>query len=134
MYDQKYKNQSKLAKSKNYWHLLLHKVWPLLPKVIFWRKDWTLACFFTRFWNFVFISWFLQILRYKSRGHSWGKSYIKFILPDIKFRFTWSRLDLHRTTVNVKNIMPQTSLKTIHLYLTLLTMIKEGSRNNPVWP
>ena len=39
-------------------------------------------------------------------GNSWGNSYAKFVIVDIKFHFTCRELHLHGNTRNDKNIIP----------------------------
>ena len=33
----------------------------ILPKIIFWRRDWPLVCVSTQLWDFLFLSWFPKI-------------------------------------------------------------------------
>ena len=59
----------------------------------------------TQFWDILFISYFPKIPTLKSFGNLWGNSYAKLIILDIKFCFTLSELNYHRSTLNSKTIM-----------------------------
>ena len=51
---------------------------------------------FTQIWNFSNISEFPNIPKIlKSFGNSWGNSYTKFAILDIKFRFTCGESGLY---------------------------------------
>ena len=71
IFGKKQENKAKLNKTRKFWYLFLLKVWPLLPKILFWRGDWTLhLCFYSRFSFDFLISW---ILRPKLFGNLWGQ-------------------------------------------------------------
>lgn len=49
------KNQAILEKITKIWYLVLRKVWPLSPKIDFWRKNWILVFVSTQFRDFVLL-------------------------------------------------------------------------------
>ena len=53
----------------------------------------------TRIWDFPNISWFPNF------RNSWGNSYTKFVMLNIKFRFTCGHSDLYWNIVKFQNIM-----------------------------
>ena len=82
----KSRNQAKLDKTTTKKRdLLLLTVWALVPKMYFcsgnWAKDWVPMKFF----NFPDISLLCKILSLRSFGRPWAKSYIQFVLLDMKF-------------------------------------------------
>ena len=58
-----------------------------------------------QFWHFLIVSINPQILIFKLFSNSWGNSYTKFIVIDIKFRFACSESNLHEDNVNCQNIL-----------------------------
>ena len=58
------------------------------------RRQETLAYVSALIWDFSNVSYFSKILRFKQFGNSWGNSYIKFVIPDIKFPFTCGKWNL----------------------------------------
>ena len=46
-----------------------------------------------------------MILSLKSLGNSWGNSYIKFFMIDVKFRFICGELKLYKNIEMFQNIM-----------------------------
>ena len=85
----------KLEKTRKLWYLSLWKFRPLLLKINFWERDWTLAFVSIQFWDFLIMSINPQILILRFFSNSWGNSYTKFIVIDIKFRFACSESNLH---------------------------------------
>ena len=61
--------------------------WQLLSTFNFWKEDWALGCVSTLIWHFSNISQFPKILSLTSFSNSWGNSWIKFVMLDIKYRF-----------------------------------------------
>ena len=58
-------------------------------------RDWALGFVSTEIWDFSNVSQFPKILSLKSFDNSWGNSYTKFAIQDIKCRFTCGELDLY---------------------------------------
>ena len=84
-----------------------------MPKIDFWRVDWTLAYVPSLFWDFPIIFWFSKVLSVKSFDKLWGNSYTKFIILDIK-----SILLLYGNTVNCQTFYRGLSKKfTIVFYV-----------------
>ena len=67
--------------------------------------DWALGCDFIQIWDFPNISLFPKMLSLKLSGNSWGNSYTKFTILDIKFHFTCGESDVCLTIVKFQNIM-----------------------------
>ena len=88
---EKSRNQAKSDKRKKNdkkWYLFLRTVWALVPKMYFCRGDWAKDWVPMNFFNFPDISLLCKILSLNSFGNRWAKSYIEFVLLDMKFRFT----------------------------------------------
>ena len=96
------KTLAKLDKIMYLSNLFFYWFW-LLPNLKYWRGDWPLSCVPTQFWDFLNILWFPKILSLKLFGNSWSNWY-KFIILDIKSRFTCSELNLYCNTVNLTRI------------------------------
>ena len=84
--------QSQRKRKKKKWYLLLRTFWAVVLKIYFSRgdraKDWVPMISF----HFPDIYLLCKILSLKSFSRAWAKSYIQFVLLDIKFymvlRFT----------------------------------------------
>ena len=100
-----WETQVKLEKTRKLWYLSLWKFRPLLLKINFWERDWTLAFVSIQFWDFLIMSINPQILIPRFFSNSWGNSYTKFIVIDIKFGFACSESNLHENNVNCQNIL-----------------------------
>ena len=77
----------------------------LCQRLISKRKTGHLAASPLVFDFFSNISWFINILSLKSFSKSWGKSCNKFLMLDIKHRFTCSDSDLSQVIKMCQNIM-----------------------------
>ena len=90
-------------------YLILSVFWQLLSKFNFWKADWALGCLSTQIWHFFNISQFRKILSLKSfgnfSGNSWGNSFTKFVILDVKYRFTCGDSDLCLIIEKCQNIM-----------------------------
>ena len=78
----------------------IRKFWPLLPRINFWRGDWTLASVFIQFWDFLFICKFPKIVSLRSFYKLWGNSCIKFIILSSS-----NDLNLAGNIINWKNVI-----------------------------
>ena len=87
---QKVRKINTVRQDQKLWYLLLRKFWLLLAKICFWRKSTTIACIPPSPNSF---------------DSLWGNLYTKFIILDIKFRFIFGELKLHKTTVNYQKIL-----------------------------
>ena len=67
----------------------------LLPKFDFLKGGWALGFVSIQIWEFFNVSLFPEILSLKLFCNSWGSSYTKFIVLDIKFRFNCGKSDLY---------------------------------------
>ena len=78
------RNHAEWDSTRRIWYLLLRDFWPLFPIFCFWKCDCApdrpIFEIFLKFKNFVRSSF----------GNAWDDSYIKFLLWDIKFKFTLS--------------------------------------------
>ena len=77
------------------WYLILRVSELLLPKFDFWKKDRTLGFVSTQVLYFSDISQFLKIQGLKSFDNSFGNLCTKFVILNIKCRFTCSDSDLY---------------------------------------
>ena len=90
---------SKTGQDKKIWYVLLRVFFffflLLLPKFDFLKGGWALGFVSIQIWEFFNVSLFPEILSLKSFCNSWGSSYTKFIVLDIKFRFNCGKSDLY---------------------------------------
>ena len=90
----KVKKSSKIGPDFKHFSSNFACFWQLLSKFNFWKEDWALGCMFTQIWHFSNISLFPKILSLKPFDNSWGNSCRKFVMLDIKYRFTCGYSDL----------------------------------------
>ena len=122
----KIEKSSKIGQEKKSLMCQKRVFWLLLPTFNLWKGDWALAYVSSR--DFSSISQFPRILSlfFFLCGHlarppivenaakilsltlfrnSWGNSYTKFAILDIKFRFTCGDADLYQNTVKFQHII-----------------------------
>ena len=100
---EKWRNQTKLNNNEKIWWLFLHIFLASVPKIYFCKENWALDCIPTQFWDFTNISLFPRNL--KSFGNSWGNLYIRFLILDIEFRFTWGEWNVFENFENFQVIV-----------------------------
>ena len=99
----KIKKPNEVRQYQKFWYLFLYILAPVSKIDLFYTYfiylyffiyfwDWTLCWVPMQFWDFANISVFLKIL--KLFGNSWCNSYIKFLVLDIKFRFTCAKFQV----------------------------------------
>ena len=79
--------------------------WQPLSTFNFRIKDWAIGCISTHIWHFSNIFSFPKILTLKSFGNSWGNPCTKFVMLDIKYRFTCGDSDQSEIIKKCQNIM-----------------------------
>ena len=95
----------KMDKTSKICYLILRVFWQVLSKFDFWKENRVLGCVSTQNFNFSNPSWFLKILNLKWFFNSWGNSCTKFVILDIKYRFTCADSNLCQVIENGQNIM-----------------------------
>ena len=76
----------------------------------FCRGDWALGCVPVQFWDFANISLFPKFLNLKSYGNSWSTSYVRFLVQNIEFRFTWGEWYVYQNFVKFQVVMQRTGV------------------------
>ena len=100
--------------------------WQLLSISNFWKEGWPIGCISTQSWHFSNISKFPKIPSLKLFVNSWDNSCTKFVMLDIKYRFTGGDLDLREIIKKCQNIMTRFVWK---LYFALYS----SNNESPFW-
>ena len=82
------RNPVKLERKRIVWYLLLRVFWLPLPTFNLWEGDWALGYVSTHIWEVSNISKYAKIPSLKSFDDSYTNSHTKFVILDIKLRFT----------------------------------------------
>ena len=93
IFSEKSRNHTKLDNNEKIWWLFLNIFFVPVPQIYFCRGNWTLDCIPRLFWDFTNISLFPR--NHKSFGSSSGSSYIRFLILDIEFSFTWGEWNVY---------------------------------------
>ena len=96
-----YRNTIKLDNTSKMQYLILCVFWKLLPIFNFWKEEWALGCISIYISHFFNISEFPKILRLKT----FGNSCTKFVMLDIKYRFSCGDLGLSEIIKKCQKIM-----------------------------
>ena len=107
----KQRNPVKFGSARNVWYLLLQYLF-LTGVTKFWFLEQRLVSRLSPPKFEIFLI-FCNFRRYslQSFGNSWGNSYTRFVILDIRVRFTYGKLDLYQNIVKFQNISTKTVWK-----------------------
>ena len=85
---------------------ILFCVWTAITKYYIWRDEWILACVSHPIFRLPFYFQISSDLSVRQFYKLCGNSFTKFIILDIRFRFTCGKLNLNTNTINFQNHLP----------------------------